>query len=105
MASIYERGENNWRIRVYAGRDRGTGKKKYIIETFHGGLREAQRRARKLQTKVEDGGYLEPSRMTLGQYLQHWLENTAEPNVRPRTFKRYREIITRHLIPNSAISS
>ena len=38
--------------------------------------------------------------MALGQYLQHWLTNTAEPNVRPRTFKRYREIVARHLIPN-----
>jgi hypothetical protein len=28
-----ERGENRWRIRVYAGRDPGTGKKQYLIET------------------------------------------------------------------------
>ncbi len=27
MASIDARGENSWRIRVYAGRDPGTGKK------------------------------------------------------------------------------
>ena len=100
MASIDERGENNWRIRVYAGRDPGTGKKRYIIETVHGGRRDAQRRARQLQTQVDAGGFVEQSRVTLGQYLQHWLENTAEPNVRPRTFKRYREIVTRHLIPN-----
>jgi len=101
MASIDARGENKWRIRVYVGRDAGTGKKKYAIETYHGGWREAQRRARQLQTQVEAGGYVEPSRMTLGQYLQHWLENTVElKNVRPRTFKRYREIVTRHLIPN-----
>ena len=100
MASIDERGENNWRIRVYAGRDPGTGKKRYIVETVRGGHREAQRRARKLQTQVEDRGYIAPSRTTLGQYLSHWLENAAEPNVRPRTFKRYKEIVTRHLIPN-----
>ena len=100
MASIDERGENRWRIRVYAGRDSGSGKKKYIIETVHGGRRDAQKRARQLQTQVEAGGYVEPSRMTLGQYLRSWLENNAKPNVRPRTFKRYREIATRHLIPN-----
>lgn len=41
MASIDERGENNWRIRVYAGRDPGTGKKKYTVETVHGGRRDA----------------------------------------------------------------
>ena len=100
MASIDERGENKWRIRVYAGRDPGTGKKRYIIETVHGGRRDAQRRARQLQTQVEAGGFVEPSRMTLGQYLQHWLENAAGINVRPRTFKWYQEIVNLHIIPN-----
>ena len=32
MASIDERSENNWRIRVYAGRDPGTGNKRYVVE-------------------------------------------------------------------------
>lgn len=100
MASIDERGENNWRIRVYAGRDPGTGKKKYIIETVHGGRREAQKRARQLQTQVDAGGFVEQSRVTLGQYLMRWLDTYAEPNVRPRTFKRYREIVTRRLVPS-----
>ena len=105
MASIDERGENRWRIRVYAGRDPGTGKKKYIIETVHGGRREAQKRARQLQTQVDAGGFVDQSRVTLGQYLARWLETYAEPNVRPRTFKRYKEIVMRHLVPNLGISS
>ena len=100
MANIDERGENSWRIRVHAGRDPGTGKKKYIIESIHGGRRDAQRRARQLQTKLDAWEYVESSRMTLGQYLQRWLETNAEPNVRPRTFERYKEIVIRHLVPN-----
>lgn len=100
MASIDERGDNRWRIRIYGGRDPGTGKKRYIVETVHGGRREAQRRARQIETQVDDGGFVEPSRMTLGQYLSHWLENTAGINVRPRTFKWYQEIVNLHLIPN-----
>jgi integrase len=97
MASIDARGENRWRIRVYAGRDLGTGRKRYITETISGGIREAQRRARQLQTQVESSGYVEPSKMNLAQYLQHWLENKT---VRPSTFKRYEAIVTRHLVPN-----
>mgnify|MGYP001252876902 CR=1 FL=1 len=100
MASIDERGENNWRIRVYAGQDPGTGKKKYIIETVHGGRRDAQKRARQLQTQVEAGVFIDQSRVTVGQYLTRWLETYAEPKVRPRTFKRYKEIVTLHLVPN-----
>ncbi len=99
MAAIDERGENKWRIRVYAGRD-GTGKKRYIVETVHGGRREALKRARQLQTQVDAGGFVDQSRATLGQYLNRWLETSAEPNFRPRTFKRYKEIVTRHLVPN-----
>ena len=38
--------------------------------------------------------------MSLGQYLSYWLETSAEPDVRARTFKKYSEIVTRHLIPN-----
>ena len=97
MASIDARGENRWRIRVYAGRDPGTGRKRYITETISGGIREAQRRARQLQTQVESSGYVEPSKMNLSQYLHHWLENKT---VRPSTFKRYEAIVTRHLVPN-----
>lgn len=99
MASIDERGENRWRIRVYAVRD-GTGKEKYIIESFHGGRRDAQKRARQLQTQVDAGGFVEQSKITLGRYLTRWLSTYAKPNVRPRTFKRYKEIVTRHLVPN-----
>jgi len=100
MASIDERGKNKWRIRVFAGRQPGTGKKRYIAQTVHGGYREAQRTARKLQTGVEESGYVRPSNITLSQYLQQWLKDRAEPRVRPRTFNRYKEIVQLHLIPN-----
>lgn len=36
MTSIDARGEDSWRIRVYAGRESGAGKKRYAAETFHG---------------------------------------------------------------------
>ena len=70
------------------------------IETVHVGRWDAQKRARQLQTKVESDGFVKPARMTLRQYLHRWLENSAEPEVRPRTFARYKEIVVRHLIPN-----
>ena len=100
MASIAERGDKRWRIRVYAGLDPGTGKKRYITETFHGGYRDAQRRSKKLEIEVEDRGHTEMSKMTLRNYLPLWLESLPSRNVSPRTSKWYEEIVNNHLIPN-----
>jgi integrase len=37
-------------------------------------------------------------RQTTGQYLASWLE-MVKPTVRPRTWKRYRELLTCHVVP------
>src|SRR5260370_31770174 len=37
--------------------------------------------------------------MTLGQYLQQWLVESAKPTVRDSTFVSYRAIVKNHLVP------
>lgn len=37
---------------------------------------------------------------TVGEHLQHWLENVAKPTVRPNSWTRYEEIVRLHLKPN-----
>jgi hypothetical protein len=37
-------------------------------------------------------------RQTVGQYLARWLE-TVKPTIRPRTWTRYRELVTLHAVP------
>lgn len=36
---------------------------------------------------MANGAYLEPSKLTLRQFLDRWLEH-VEPRVSPRTFER-----------------
>jgi integrase len=59
---------------------------------------EAVKELRKLN-QAKDEGTLITEDATLSQFLHSWLEDTAQMNVRPRTFIRYREIVTRHILP------
>jgi integrase len=38
--------------------------------------------------------------MTVGEYVQRWLENTAKSRVRPTTYERYGELVRLHVIPH-----
>ncbi len=35
--------------------------------------------------------------LTVAEFLADWLETSAKPNIKPRTFKRYREIVKLHI--------
>jgi integrase len=60
---------------------------------------EAQRRLRAVLAGLDRGLAPAPERQTVGQFLRDWLEQTARPTVRPRTYVRYRELLTLHAIP------
>lgn len=47
---------------------------------------------------MANGAYLEPSKLTLRQFLDRWLEH-VEPRVSPRTFERYAEIVRKNIVP------
>ncbi|ALC90900.1 hypothetical protein AM500_14760 [Bacillus sp. FJAT-18017] len=38
--------------------------------------------------------------MSLGAYLEYWLENYAKTNLKPKTFAEYKKIINTHLSPS-----
>lgn len=46
------------------------------------------------------GSFVVPSRMTVDEYLEHWLSDYAKVNVTAKTFERYEEIVKKHLVPN-----
>ena len=51
----------------------------------------------RLQHQRADGTYLEPSKQTLGEYLNQWL--AARDDLRDNTRRDYQGSITRHIIP------
>ena len=49
--------------------------------------------------EFESVGFVEPHKLTVGEYLEHWLENHAATAASAKTVERYTEICRNHLIP------
>jgi integrase len=79
--SLKKRSDNSWTIVLYLGRDSATGKKKQSWRTVHGSKKDAQRELNRLLHELNTGAYIEPSRLTVAEYLDKWLSEYAKTNV------------------------
>ena len=79
-------------------RDPVTGKRKRKWHSFKGTKREAQIECARLIADIDRGVYLEPSKTTLAQFLDKWLEH-VKAQVAPRTHERYSEIVHKNIAP------
>ena len=87
-----------WEARVTVGRDPGTGKQ--IQKSFSGKTqREVREKMQAAAVAVTEGTYIEPSRMTLSQWLDIW-EKDYLGGVKPHTVRAYSSIIRIHLKPS-----
>ena len=55
---------------------------------------------RELLSLVDKGHFVEPSKVPLKDYLEHWLKNHVAINNSPRTHEGYRSIARRHVVPS-----
>lgn len=97
---LEKKGDKLWNLIVESGRDPITSKRKRIKRTFKGTKHEAEVALAKLVTEWEQGFYIEPSKITTGEYLLWWIEqHCAARNLAPKTVVSYNQIIKLHLIP------
>jgi len=78
-----------WLIRVFDGRD-GSGKRRYINETFHGLKKAAGARLVEILNSQNLGTYTRPTKGTLSEYLDEWLDGSARIRVTPKTLEGYK---------------
>lgn len=95
--SIRERSPGRWAI-ILDQRDPSTGKRRRKWHSFRGTKREAQSECARLITEMNGGGYVEPSKATVLQFLERWLKH-IKPNVSPRTYERYEQIALKNIAP------
>ncbi|MBI4332374.1 MAG: tyrosine-type recombinase/integrase, partial [Chloroflexi bacterium] len=96
---IEKRGKDSYSISVYLGVDPATGKKKYQWLSVKGNKRDAEKRLAELLHQLDTGSFARPGKTTVADYLERWLTD-YKPNLSPRGFERYRDIIRAHLIPD-----
>lgn len=96
---IDSRGKGTWRIRWEAPRG-ADGRRRYRGETIHGTKKEAEGVLRDRLREQERGGYVEPSRETLSEYMERWLQTYAASNCAPRTVQGYRQYVRCYVNPS-----
>lgn len=96
---LERRSDKSWTIVIDVGRDPTTGKRKRIYRAFRGTKREAEKEMARLIAELEKGTYVEPSKLTFGDYLKEWLKNREHDNLSPTTLRRYSQIVELRLIP------
>jgi|SRR5215213_6948590 len=95
---IIEKGKDRYLIRIYQGRD-ANGKRRYFSRQIKG-----KRNARKLLTAtlrdMDIGAFVEPTKLTVKEYLERWLKDAARPRVSRRTADGYAGILERYIWPS-----
>jgi integrase len=97
---IRRRGERSWELKFDTGVDALTGKRLTKYHSFKGTKREAQAELVRLMETARQGIYVDPSKATLGDFLDRWERDWAAMNVSPKTSERYAELLRVHIRPH-----
>jgi integrase len=98
MKHVAKNGTVRYRVRVDSGIDPVTGKRKRPLRTYKT-KREAEAGMAQWLGEIERGTAVDPSKMSIGAYLAHWLEADVRPRVRPSTYSGYERLIRVQLVP------
>src|SRR5215475_3965538 len=88
---IRKRSAGSWELRYNLGTDPATGRRRVATATVKGDRRAAEKELRRLLRTLDTGEHVDPTRMTVEQWLAKWLGAIAV-EVAPRTHERYCEI-------------
>jgi len=92
---ITKRGVRSWRVKFDVP---GSGRRKTHYHTVRGTRRDAERELARLIAAADTGSVVDPSRTTLADYLQNWLDNAH--NLAGKTRERYGQLVKHQIIPH-----
>jgi integrase len=96
---IRQRGRQSWELKFDLARDPISGKRIVRYVTFQGTKREAQGELNRLLHRRNEGTYVDPTKMTVAEYLEHWLSVDIDRRVAAKTATRHRGIVLHQIIP------
>lgn len=92
-------GKPRWYVTIEGGRDPATGKRRQRSLGGYGTKTEATKALRDSLGRMDTGTFVEPSKLTLGQYLTDTWLPAQEDQLRPSTWDSYRRNLDLHVIP------
>ncbi|MEE8530661.1 MAG: site-specific integrase [Hyphomicrobium sp.] len=95
---IRKRGKTSWAIVLEIGHG-PDGKRRQKWHSIKGNRKDAERELARLVHEFNLGNYVEPSRLTVREYLERWLSDYAATSVSAKTCECYRDMISAHITP------
>ncbi|MBC9785530.1 site-specific integrase [Heliobacterium chlorum] len=95
--NVYQRKDGRWEARFFHT-DPATGNKKrynYLGKSHE----EAYNKMMAAKAQIITGNFVEPTRMTVKDWMTYWLAECIEPNVKPTTYAQYETMARVHIIP------
>lgn len=97
--SIRQRPDGRWEGRLIVGYDPGTGKP--IRRSIYGDTQKAVRQEMtSIQRALDNGTYQPPVKLTVGAWLDMWMETFCASTVKPLTYSAYETAIKNHIKPS-----
>jgi integrase len=94
--NISRRGKRSWRVKFDVGGVGGKRETRYV--TVHGKRQVAERELAKLIGAAHDGTLVEPSKLTVVEYLRSWLGGPH--GLAGKTAERYQQLAEQQIIPH-----
>jgi integrase len=106
--NITRRGKKSWQLKFDVGLD-AKGKRRIRYVTVRGTRQDAQKELTRLLAQHDAGTLVEPSKITVEEYLVAWLGKTPPkgeapppppPGITPKTAERYRQLAEQQIYPH-----
>src|SRR5262245_13024562 len=94
--SIVKRGRHSWRVKFDAGTVAGKRQTRYT--TIRGTRRDAERELARLISAAHAGTLVDPSKITVAEYLNSWLDNAR--GLAGKTLERYHQLAEQQIVPH-----
>ena len=95
---IRKRPDGLWEGRITAGYDPATGKQ--VQRSVYGKTqKEVRQKLTEMIHEIDDGTYQEPMKMTVGEWLEIWLEEYVRNSVAAYTRDSYERTVRNHIKP------
>lgn len=96
---IIEKGPNKYLVRIYTGTNE-KGVPQYHNKVINGNQKAAQQYLTAKLKELDSGIFIEPTKLTLNEYLDKWIEVALKPRVRAKTFSNYMQLINLYIRPD-----
>lgn len=95
---LRKRAKRSWTIVLDVGTD-DKGKRKQRWIAVEGTKRQAEAHLAETLHRLKTGDFVEPSKVTFGEWLERWLKLAVTGQKAPRTEERYRDLVRLHITP------